>query len=286
MGDCTYWNMERVGLVRIRIRGCLELILRSKSQGWMLDTGYWNLGSRQWTPLHLAASIRHPAVSSLRSTNCFHFPLAIKIIDQQHDDEDDQAKEFSCFFNPWFGGFHGLRNIFGIVMLYPIQHAVFVKKLISRISRIYQDNEQVSLRIKFIPKSKPAKNGAIEIDGYPYIRVRVVVLQCGGINKQQAEEQVEDFHALNIQNLPNKSNPLSMESNLLFRAARSINCVSSLHLKSSICCSPPNFTSSILRSNPIICISHLRREENNIDDHHRYNVPTGHSHNSYFLSLI
>jgi hypothetical protein len=48
--------------------------------------------------------------------------------------------------------------------------------------------------VKFITYYQPAKDRSVQINGHPYIRIRIVILNCGKEDEQDAENKVKDSH--------------------------------------------------------------------------------------------
>lgn len=112
----------------------------------------------------------------------------------QHNDHNNESKKLPRFFHPRCFRLHGTGNIFRMMLGHPVYQPVSIKCLINGISAINHIPQPISSRVKLIPCRKITQRRRIQVYRHPYIRVRIVVLQCSKDYKSEDEEVVEDFH--------------------------------------------------------------------------------------------
>src|SRR6266487_6617696 len=162
MENCTYLNMVRVGFIKIKIQVCRELI--SKNSHCDNKSG---------------SQIGH-----IRSNgSSLFYAFCIEIIDQQHNDEYYQSKEFSCLFYPRLFSLHRISNICSVMFCKPIPNSILVKKFVDSIPSINHNSKKISRRKIFFAKCKPAEHCSVQIDWHPDVRIRIIVLQGSKKNK-------------------------------------------------------------------------------------------------------
>lgn len=116
------------------------------------------------------------------------------IVHKKDKTENQKAKEFARFFNPWCTSFHTLSDVFGIMLIHPVKHSIFVKEKAGTINQVNYNSCQVGSRKKYSLVCFETKKGSIQVDRDPEIGIGIVVLEGRGDYKEDGEEDVEDFH--------------------------------------------------------------------------------------------
>ncbi len=127
---------------------------------------------------------------------CWHsfLPDGIDQIDGHSDHKDQQAPEFTGFFDPGFLGLHALDQAFGGMIICPRQDAIVIEEQVKGISAIDEYGGDVE-RLEILPLvGAETEKGAKKIDRDPNERVGVIVLQPRADDEQDGENEVEDLH--------------------------------------------------------------------------------------------